>query len=127
MRDHASNPVRVLLVDDNVDFLAGVADWLRTDSRWDLVGTACCGTDALAEAERLRPDVVLLDATMPDLSGFEVTRRMKAGPDAPHVVVLTLQDSQVVRDEAAAAGAEGFVAKSAVTERLFDVITEVLK
>ena len=121
------NPVRVLLVDDNADFLTGVAGWLGTDSRWELVGTARCGREALDAARRLRPDVVLLDATMPDLSGFEVTRRMKAAPHAPHVVVLTLQDSEVVREEAAAAGAEGFVAKSAVTERLFDVITEVLK
>ena len=119
--------VRVLLVDDNDDFLAGAASWLATDPELELVGTARSGLEALDEVERLKPDLVLMDVTMPDVSGFDATRRIKAAEDSPRVILLTLHHSEVAREEATAAGADGYVAKNEVTEQLLPTIRELLR
>ena len=74
--------VRVLLVDNSEAFLEGVKSWLALEPLLELVGTARTGQEAVDEVERLKPDLVLMDVGMPDLSGFEATRRIKSGDDA---------------------------------------------
>jgi len=119
--------VRVLLVDDNDDFLTGAASWLATDPELELVGTARSGLEAMDEVERLKPDLVLMDVTMPDVSGFDATRRIKSSDNSPRVILLTLHHSEVAREEAAAAVADGYVAKNEITEQLLPTIRELLR
>jgi len=117
---------RVLLVDDNHDFLEGVSAWLTRDPAFELAGVARSGREALTQVERLDPDVVLMDVAMPDVNGFEATRRIKSKPGAPIVILLTFHESETARVEALAAGADGFVPKTKVTEDLMRVIRSLL-
>ena len=117
---------RVLLVDDNPDFLEGVSAWLTRDPAFELAGVAGSGGEALTQVENLEPDVVLMDVAMPDVNGFEATRRIKSKPGAPLVILLTFHDSETARVEALAAGADGFVPKTKVTEDLMRVIRSLL-
>jgi len=119
------NRIQVLLVDDNEGFADGVSDWLGNDAGLEVVGSAKSGQDALELVDRLTPDLVLTDLTMPDMNGFEVTRRIKSRKDAPRVVVMTLHESETARTEAWSAGADGFVAKAMVMEQLMSVIEEL--
>ena len=117
---------RVLLIDDNPDFLEGVSAWLTRDPAFELAGVAGSGGEALTQVENLEPDVVLMDVAMPGVNGFEATRRIKSKPGAPLVILLTFHDSETARVEALAAGADGFVPKTKVTEDLTRVIRSLL-
>jgi len=118
---------RVLLVDDNDDFLDGVAAWLSHDPQIEIVGRAHSGTQALTRVASLRPDLVVMDVSVPDVSGFETARRIKSAEAAPLVVLMAFHDSHAAQLEAWAAGADGFVAKGEVTERLMPVVRDLLK
>jgi CheY-like chemotaxis protein len=118
--------IRVFLVDDSVDFRDVVSAWLTADRGIEIVGTAGSGSEAITEIERLRPDVVLMDVTMPGINGFEATRRIKSKPDAPVVILLTFHDSETARNEAWAAGADDLVAKAHVTDDLLGLVRDAV-
>jgi DNA-binding NarL/FixJ family response regulator len=104
-------PLRVLLVDDDEVFLATATEVLSTDERVEVVGAARDGEEALACVERVRPDLVLMDITMPALDGVEATRAIRARlPDLP-VVMLTAREGRAEEDASAEAGAIGYVRK----------------
>jgi two-component system response regulator (stage 0 sporulation protein A) len=117
----------VLLVDDNDDFLDGVVDWVAHDAQIEIVGRAHSGSEALGRIEELRPDMVLMDVMLPDMSGFEVARRIKSRDSAPLVVLLSFHDNHAARLEAWTAGADGFVAKSETTTRLMPLVGDLLR
>lgn len=104
--------VQILLIDDNPQFLSSAARFLSANTQFLVVGCILSGQDGLHQADQLQPDLVLVDLVMPEMGGLEVTRQLKARPDAPLVVVLTLHDNPEYRAAAEAAGADGFVPKS---------------
>lgn len=102
--------MRVLLADDHALFRAGIASLLRA---WgmDVVGQAGNGLEALELARRLRPDLVLMDITMPGCDGLEATRLIKAElPDVRVVIVTVFEDDEHLFD-AIKSGAEGYLFK----------------
>ena len=103
--------IRVLIVDDHPIVRQGLCTYLATRPGLDVVGEAADGDEAVAEALRLAPDVVLLDLVMPRGGGVDVIRRIRAAGDRPRVVVLTsfAGHDQVV--EAVRAGAAGYLLK----------------
>ena len=117
----------MLLVDDNEDFLDSVTAWLTHEPQLEIAGRAHTGSRALEEVERLRPDLVLMDVTIPDMNGFEAARRIKSRDAAPRVVLLAFHDSHTAQLEAWAAGADGFVAKTEITERLMPIVRELIR
>jgi len=117
--------IRVLLIDDNDSYLQGVSAWLTEGAKVDIVGRARTGEDALLLVESLSPNLVLTDLSMSGINGFEVARQIKMRPDAPKVIVVTFHDSETLRHEAFAAGADGVVDKAKVTERLMPVIRQL--
>jgi DNA-binding NarL/FixJ family response regulator len=119
--------IRVLLVDENDDFLDGLTDWLAGDERFELAGKAHSGRAALEQVERLAPDLVLMDVAIPDMNGFEVTRRIRSLPDAPLVVHLTFYESTAARLEAWVAGAAGFVCKAEIAQKLMPVVQDLIR
>lgn len=119
--------VRVLLVDDNDDFLDGVSAWLAHEPQLEIAGRAHTGRKALEQVDLLRPDLVLMDVTVPDMNGFEAARRIKSRDAAPLVVLLAFHDSQTAQLEAWAAGADAFVDKAEVTERLMPIVRELIR
>jgi len=111
--------VRVLIVDDQALVRTGFRMILDAEEDMDVVGEAANGKEAIAEAGRLRPDVVLMDVRMPELDGIEATRRLLADDGVESkVVMLTTFDMDEYVYEALRAGASGFLLKDAPPEQL---------
>jgi two-component system, NarL family, response regulator DevR len=103
--------VRVLIVDDHELVRAGLRTVLQSEPDFDIVGEAGTGSQALALARRLRPDVVLLDARLPDMSGPDVCRGLcEALPDLAVAILTTFSDDDLVR-QCVRAGARGYLLK----------------
>jgi CheY-like chemotaxis protein len=115
-------PWTVLLVDDNPAYLDAVCAWLGTRPEFDVLGTAANGREALLAIDALDPDLVLMDAAMPQLDGFETTRRIREAGDDRWVVLISFHDSTPVRNEAWASGADGFVSKADLIDTLPDMV-----
>ena len=114
--------IRILLVDDDPDFLRSIRQFLEVDQRTEVVGSVRSSREALEEVSRLQPDLVLMDIVMPGTSGLEAARQIKAQPGAPRVILLTLHDDKAYRDEAENIHADGFVSKSEAGVKLLSVI-----
>jgi DNA-binding NarL/FixJ family response regulator len=116
---------RVLLGDDHVLILSGVRTTL--EPRFEVVGQATDGKALLAAAEELRPDVVVLDISMPSLNGFEVARQLKRTLPLTAVVFLSQHLSPAYLKQALAIGVSGYVLKSETTEELEPALVAALK
>jgi DNA-binding NarL/FixJ family response regulator len=109
----------VLIVDDQALVRAGFRMILEAEEDVEVVGEAADGREAVAEARRLKPDVVLMDVRMPDMDGIEATRRLLEGGDsAAKVVMLTTFDMDEYVYDALRAGASGFLLKDVPPEQL---------
>ncbi|MFL6068592.1 MAG: response regulator [Gaiellaceae bacterium] len=119
--------VRVLIVDDQALVRTGFRMILEAEEDIDVVGVAADGVEAITEARRLEPDVVLMDVRMPELDGIEATRRLLAngGAGDTKVVMLTTFDMDEYVFDALRAGASGFLLKDVPPERLIDGIRAV--
>ncbi|MFD4575342.1 response regulator [Streptomyces sp. NPDC058417] len=113
--------IRVLVVDDQALVRAGVTLLLRTAGE-DVVGEAADGQEAVRLAERLRPDVVLMDLRMPRLDGIEATRRILAARPGTHVLMLTTFDDDAEVYGALSAGAVGYLLKDGEPEAMIDAV-----
>ena len=118
-------PIRVLIADDHPLFRSGMRALLLAEEGTELAGEATTGAEAVALAERARPDVVLMDLQMPDLNGIEATRRiLRASPDTRILVVTMFEDDESVFS-AIRAGARGYVLKGATPEEVLRAIRAV--
>jgi DNA-binding NarL/FixJ family response regulator len=117
--------IRALLVDDSPQFLAVAREFLAAQPGIEIAGAALSGLEALDLIERLHPDVVLLDLFMPEMNGFEATKKIKAEAGAPRIIIVTMEDHAALRAAAAEHGADGFVAKSALPTQLLPLIRDL--
>ncbi len=118
-------PLRILLVDDHLLFRKGLMRLLDVQPAFRVVGEARDGLEAIEEARQLRPDVVLMDISMPDCDGLEATRRIKARMPDVKVVMLTVSDREQDLVAAVRAGAEGYLLKDLQPEELFEQLRRV--
>ena len=118
--------VRVLVVDDQTLFRTGLTSLLNEDERVEVVGQAVDGADAVKQAVRLKPDVILMDVKMPNVDGIEATRQiMEAQPGSKVLVLTTFEtDSQVI--QALKAGASGYVLKDSSASAIISSIVAVM-
>ncbi len=126
-RSAPGSSVRVLLVDDQELVRTGFRMILGAANGLTVVGEAADGLAALDAAERLRPDVVLMDIRMPEMNGIDATRHLVALPDPPKVVILTTFDLDEFVYDALRAGASGFLLKDAPPAELVRAIQVVAK
>ena len=105
--------LRLLCADDHPTFRAGLRAVLAAAPDLELVGEAGTGTEAVALAAELRPDLVVMDVHMPGLDGIEATRRIVAGQPSVHVLVVTMAEDDASVFRAMRAGATGYVLKGA--------------
>ncbi len=108
--DHAAVPT-VLIVDDHPSFRASAQAILEAEG-FEVVGEAEDGESAIEAARRLQPDVVLLDVQLPDMDGFEVTRRLTANGGGPDVVLVSSREARDFGPLVGSSGARGFVPKN---------------
>ena len=105
-------PFRILVADDHEVVRRGLCALLQAQPDWEICGEAADGREALEKAQKLKPDVVILDIGMPSLNGLEATRQiLKLNPQT-RILILTLHDSDQVVREVLNAGARGFLLKS---------------
>jgi DNA-binding NarL/FixJ family response regulator len=102
---------RVLIVDDHPSFRASARVLLEAEG-FDVVGEAADGRAALAEAGRLRPEVVLLDVQLPDIDGFDVAAQLTGEADSPAVILVSSRDGSDFGPLVTRSGARGFVPKA---------------
>jgi DNA-binding NarL/FixJ family response regulator len=118
--------IRVLIVDDHAVVRRGLAQLLGTTGDLHPTGEASNGEDAIGLAAELKPDVVLMDLSMPGMDGVQATTRILATDPHAHVLVLTsFSDQQRILD-ALHAGAEGYLLKHAEPETILSAIREVV-
>jgi len=108
---------RLLLVDENPDFLKGLQDWFEEQQGFEVAGSARSGNEALERIASLAPDIVLADMALKDVSVFELVRRVKSEPGAPTIILMTFHDSRAARSLCEAVHSDGLVVKSRVTEQ----------
>ena len=116
---------RVLLADDHAIVTEGLKSIL--DPEFELVGTAEDGRALLAAAEKLQPDVIVADITMPLLNGLDAIRALKKKNDRAKVVFLTMHSDADLATEAFRAGASGYLLKQSAGEELITAIRTVLQ
>jgi DNA-binding NarL/FixJ family response regulator len=101
----------VLIVDDFAPWRALVRRILAVHPDWKVMGEACDGPDAVRKATEFQPDIILLDITMPGLSGIEAAKLIRQQSPASAIVFLTTNDDQHIRDAALAVGCARYVLK----------------
>jgi DNA-binding NarL/FixJ family response regulator len=104
--------VRILLVDDHPVVRHGLKALLGLQTDWVVVGEAGDGLEAIEQARRSNPDVVVLDVSMPKLNGLEACRRIRKSVPGCEILIVTQHDSPQMMHEALQAGARGYVVKS---------------
>ena len=117
--------IRVLIADDQGLLRGGLKAILDAEDDIEVVAEACDGAEAVEEALRTHPDVVLMDIRMPRLDGLEATKRLLASGSRARILVITTFDHDEYVYRALRAGAAGFLLKSASAERLTDAVRTV--
>lgn len=119
---HVGNQVRILVADDHSVVRTALSRSLELCDDLKVVGEAVDGEDAIAQVERLHPDVVVMDASMPKLSGIEATRLITRSTPGVRVIGLSMHDSDWMARTMLESGAVAFVEKSAPYEKLIAAI-----
>jgi DNA-binding NarL/FixJ family response regulator len=110
--------LRILIADDHGLVRRGTRTILETHRGWKIVGEAANGREAVEKAINLKPDVVIVDISMPDMDGIEVTRLIRESVPDVKVLVLTMHESEQMVRRALDAGANGYLLKSDLTDYL---------
>ncbi|MFQ5861356.1 MAG: response regulator [Dehalococcoidia bacterium] len=119
--------IRVLLVDDHAVFRRGIAEVIAEEERLEMVGEASNGREAIERAQQLAPDVVLMDLSMPQVSGLEATQAIKTLMPQTHILVLTASEKESDLFSAIKSGAEGYILKNAEPEEMVQAILQVAR
>ena len=117
--------VRIVIADDHGVLRAGLRTLLSAESGFEVVGEAASGEEALRVAAERRPDIVLLDVSMPGVGGLEATKIFKEKLPRTRVLILTVHEDGALLREAIRSGASGYIVKRAVESELINAIHAV--
>ena len=115
--------VRILLADDHEVVRRGLRALLEAQEGWEVVGEAVTGREAVEKANKLKPDVVVMDISMPDLNGLEATRQIRKAVPQTEVLILTIHESEQFVREILDTGARGYVLKTDSERDLATAVT----
>jgi DNA-binding NarL/FixJ family response regulator len=122
-----AKPIRVLVADDHMIVRTGIRHVLESETDLVVVGEAGNGAEAVSLAAELRPDVVVLDISMPDQSGLEVAARLRSGTAAPRILILSMHNNPEYVLESVRAGAHGYLLKDTAAAELRTAIRAVCR
>jgi len=114
--------IRVVVGDDSRNALLSVCGYLEFEGQFEIVGTATDGVQVIHQAERFRPDLVLTDLSMPRMTGLEATKELRKSFPELRILIFTELNGPCLRAECLRSGADGFVEKSGMPERLMEEI-----
>jgi DNA-binding NarL/FixJ family response regulator len=114
--------LRILIADDHPAVRRSLRSLVQTHADWDVCGEAFDGLDAVEKAKVLRPDIVLLDISMPNMSGIEATPLIHQAVPQSEILIVSQHDSPEITRLVAEAGAQGYVSKSEVWSQLLPAI-----
>jgi DNA-binding NarL/FixJ family response regulator len=120
-------PVRILLVDDHDVVRQGIRRFLETQPSIEICGEAENGRQAVDKTLELKPDIVVLDLTMPVMNGIEATREIRRLAPRSKIVVFSMHDFSQLAETVKQAGGDAYVSKSAQIDKLYDAIVGVLR
>lgn len=118
---------RVLLADDHAVLRSGLRLLLTSQNEFDVVGEASSGTETLSLAEKLQPDLILLDLSMPALGGLDVLPALRKLVPSARILILTMHDDPQYLRQALKHGASGYVLKKAADAELLSAMRSVLR
>lgn len=122
-----SDRIRILLADDHTIVRQGLKLILSAHADLEVVGEAANGREAVELAEKLRPDIVLMDVQMPELNGIDAAKKMVAAQPRIRILVLSMHKEAVYVREILKAGARGYILKDAIDTELLNAIRSVAK
>ena len=114
--------LKILIADDHGIVRSGIRGLLEDQPGWEVCAEAATGREAVNLALEHKPDVVVIDYSMPELNGIEATRQIRAALPGTEVLVFTMHDSEDVLQKALAAGARGYLVKSDDSAQLIDAV-----
>jgi len=121
-----AHPARILIADDHVLVRRGVRATLSDDARWSVIAEAANGQQAVELAAQLRPDLVVLDVTMPVMNGVDAARAMLAANPGLKVLILSVHDSEQLVRDLLEAGVQGYLLKSDAGDDLVAAVASLL-
>ena len=119
--------IDVLIADDHAIVRAGLRSLIGADPEFKLSGEASGGYEAIELVEKNRPDVLVLDLSMPDLDGISVTRSLRSRVPGLKILILTLHEDEALLKEAIQAGAAGYILKRAAEAELILALKTILR
>jgi DNA-binding NarL/FixJ family response regulator len=122
-----TKPIRVLVADDHMIVRTGIRHVLESETDFVVVGEAGSGSEAIALTAELRPDVVVLDISMPDQSGLEVAARLHSGSAGTRILILSMHNNAEYVLESVRAGAHGYLLKDTAAAELRTAIRAVCR
>ena len=120
-------PIRVLLVDDALFMRSMIRDVLARSGRFEVVGEASNGREAISMYVELRPDLVTMDIVMPEMDGIEATREIVRIDPGANIVICSALGQEDLVIESIAAGARDFIVKPFAEEKVMQVLNNVLR
>jgi DNA-binding NarL/FixJ family response regulator len=121
-------PARILIADDHEIVREGIRMLIsRSRPEWEICGEAANGSEAMEAIKSLKPDVVVLDITMPGMSGLEVSSQVTKLDLASRVLIFTMHESEMLPGEVRRTGAQGYVLKSQAARDLIRAIDALLE
>jgi DNA-binding NarL/FixJ family response regulator len=117
----------VLIVDDHPLFRKGLKSHIESQSEFEVVGEAGDGKEGIKMAKKLRPDLVVMDLSLPDQSGIDVTRRLRSMLSETCIMILSMHSKIEYITEAFQAGVHGYVVKESAAERLVECLKVISK
>lgn len=119
-------PIRLLLVDDHSLFRRGLAGLLEKEEGFTVVGEAQDGAQAVQKAQQLKPDVILMDISMPGTDGIAATQKIRRDVPSAKIVMLTILEQDKKLFDAIKAGAHGYLLKNVSPKNLFEALRGVV-
>ncbi|MBQ3646341.1 MAG: response regulator transcription factor [Synergistaceae bacterium] len=118
--------IKILLADDHKLFLEGLAELIKKRPDIELSGQAKNGLQAIEEAEKIKPDIILMDIAMPELNGIKALKRILAKFPDMKFIMLSMYNSRELIVESLRAGAQGYILKECTSDELYEAIKSVI-
>ncbi|MBQ9904951.1 MAG: response regulator transcription factor [Synergistaceae bacterium] len=117
---------RILLADDHKLFIEGLAELMKKKQELELSGQAKDGQQAISEAVKIKPDVILMDIAMPELNGIKALKQIRSQLPDVKAIMLSMYNSRELIVESLRAGAQGYILKECTSEELYEAIKTVM-